>query len=360
MIRFEHISKVYDNATPHKDVNGVINKGDVVTIIGPSGTGKSTLLRMINGLEKPTSGKVFFDGEEITAPGYDIIKLRRKVGMIFQSFNLFNNLSVLDNLVVPQIDILKIDKNTARDKALETLKKVGLERQADRMPEQLSGGQKQRVAIARALVMEPEVILFDEPTSALDPTMVNEVENAIKWLASNNTTMVIVTHDMKFAREVSTRIFYMDQGEIYEEGTPEEIFDHPKRSRTKAFVSNEKVLDLNIDGTKCNPDQLTDSIREFCSSQKLDERHSYNIVSVFEELVLQCILSHKKDAKVAFSVFFNGEFLEYKVKFDGERYDPLEEDSISIRIINGNIANYSYRYHSQSDKPNSLKFNSRQ
>ena len=360
MIRFEHISKVYDNATPHKDVNGVINKGDVVTIIGPSGTGKSTLLRMINGLEKPTSGKVFFDGEEITAPGYDIIKLRRKVGMIFQSFNLFNNLSVLDNLVVPQIDILKIDKNTARDKALETLKKVGLERQADRMPEQLSGGQKQRVAIARALVMEPEVILFDEPTSALDPTMVNEVENAIKWLASNNTTMVIVTHDMKFAREVSTRIFYMDQGEIYEEGTPEEIFDHPKRSRTKAFVSNEKVLDLNIDGTKCNPDQLTDSIREFCNSQKLDERHSYNIVSVFEELVLQCILSHKKDAKVAFSVFFNGEFLEYKVKFDGERYDPLEEDSISIRIIKGNIADYSYRYHSQSDKPNSLKFNSRQ
>ena len=359
MIRFEHISKVYEDATPHKDVNGVINKGDVVTIIGPSGTGKSTLLRMINGLEKPTSGRIYFDGEEITAPDYDIIKLRRKIGMIFQSFNLFNNLSVLDNLVVPQIDILKLDKITAREKALENLKKVGLDRQANKMPSQLSGGQKQRVAIARALVMEPEVILFDEPTSALDPTMVNEVENTIKWLASNNTTMVIVTHDMKFAKEVSTRIFYMDEGEIYEEGTPEEIFEHPKRSRTKAFVSNEKVLDLNIDGTKINPEHINDTIKDFCKSQKLDESYLYNITSVFEELVLQCILSYKKDAKIHFSVFFNGEFLEYKVKFNGDRHDPLDEDSISVRIIKSNISNYSFRYHPQSDKPNSLKFNSK-
>ena len=359
MIRFEHISKVYENATPHKDVNGVINKGDVVTIIGPSGTGKSTLLRMINGLEKPTSGKIYFDGEEITAPDYDIVKLRRKIGMIFQSFNLFNNLNVLDNLVVPQIDILKTDRNTARDKAMKALKKVGLDRQADRMPHQLSGGQKQRVAIARALVMDPEVILFDEPTSALDPTMVNEVENAIKWLASNNTTMVIVTHDMKFAREVSTRIFYMDLGEIYEEGTPEEIFDHPKRSRTKAFIANEKVLDINISGSNCNAEQHMNSIRDFCKSQKLDDNNTYNITSVFEELVLQCILSHKKDANVVFSVFFNGEFLEYKIKFNGDRYDPMEEDSISIRIINSNIRNYSYHFHQQSDKPNSLKFNSK-
>ena len=358
MIRFEHVSKVYDNATPHKDVNGVINKGDVVTIIGPSGTGKSTLLRMINGLDKPTSGKVFFNNEEITAKDYDIIKLRRKIGMIFQSFNLFNNLSVLDNLVVPQIDILHTDVDVAKDKALQTLKKVGLERQADRMPDQLSGGQKQRVAIARALVMEPEVILFDEPTSALDPTMVNEVENTIKWLAANNTTMVIVTHDMKFAREVSTRIFYMDQGEIYEEGTPKEIFDHPKRSRTKAFISNQKVLDLSISGEAYDFEQIENSIKDFCKSQKLDGKHVYNITSVFEELVMQCILSRKKDAKVAFSVFYNGEFLEYKIKFDGERYDPLEEDSIPVRIISSNIRNYSYRFHSQSDRPNSLKFNS--
>ena len=359
MIRFEHISKVYEDATPHKDVNGVINKGDVVTIIGPSGTGKSTLLRMINGLEKPTSGRIYFDGEEITAPDYDIIKLRRKIGMIFQSFNLFNNLNVLDNLVVPQIDILKTGKNTAREKALETLKKVGLDRQADRMPDQLSGGQKQRVAIARALVMEPEVILFDEPTSALDPTMVNEVENTIKWLAENNTTMVIVTHDMKFAREVSTRIFYMDQGEIYEEGTPEEIFENPKRSRTKAFITNEKVLDININGEEFNLNQINSSIRDFCRSQKLSDDNTYNLSSVFEELVLQCILSHKKNAVIAFSVFFNGEFLEYKIKFDGDRYDPLAEDSISARIVNSNVKDYSYRYHPQSDKPNSLKFNSR-
>lgn len=358
MIRFEHISKVYENATPHKDVNGVINDGEVVAIIGPSGTGKSTLLRMINGLETPTSGKIFFDEEEITAPDYDMTSLRRKVGMIFQSFNLFNNMSVLDNLVVPQLDILQIDKQTAREHALDALKKVGLDKHAMRMPNQLSGGQKQRVAIARALVMNPGVILFDEPTSALDPTMVGEVENTIKWLAQSGTTMVIVTHDMKFVREVATKIFYMDEGEIYEEGTPEEIFDHPKRSRTKAFVSNEKVLDLIINGRNFDFAVLNQNIDEYCQSQHLEKFFHYNIKSVLEELVVQVIFSHKKDANVLFSVFFNGEKLEYKIKFDGTKYDPFTEDNLSIKILNGNISEYSYRYHEQATRPNSLKFNS--
>ena len=358
MIRFEHISKVFNNSMPHKDVNGVINDGDVVTIIGPSGTGKSTLLRMINGLEKPTSGKIFIDDEEITAPGYNMTNLRRKVGMIFQSFNLFNNMSVLDNLVVPQLDILRIDKHTAKKKALEALKKVGLDNHANRMPSKLSGGQKQRVAIARALVMNPEVILFDEPTSALDPTMVSEVENTIKWLAESGTTMVIVTHDMKFAREVSNRIFYMDQGEIYEEGTPEEIFDHPRRSRTKAFVTNEKVLDLIISGADYDFEQLMRTVDEYGSTQHLPKLFRYNLQCVLEELVIQQIFTHKKDASVFFSVFFNGEKLEYKVKFDGDRYDPFEEDSLSVKILNDAVSAYSYRFHEQAERPNSLKFNS--
>ena len=359
MIRFEHISKVYENTAPHKDVNGVIHKGDVVAIIGPSGTGKSTLLRMINGLEKPSSGKIYFDGEEITAPGYDITSLRRKVGMIFQSFNLFNNMSVLNNLVVPQQDILKTDTETARKNALEALKKVGLEKHADRMPVQLSGGQKQRVAIARALVMNPDVILFDEPTSALDPTMVGEVENTIKWLADSGTTMVIVTHDMNFVREVANRIFYMDEGEIYEEGTPEEIFDHPKRSRTKAFVSNIKVLDLVIDEKNYDFERLNEAINEFCHNQHLDRATQYNIQSVMEELVVQEIFSRSDDASVLFSVFFNGTKLEYKVKFDGAQFDPLTEDTLSIKILRSMIDNYSYRFHEQAQRPNSLKFNSR-
>ncbi len=358
MIRFEHISKVYEDAAPHKDVNGEINEGDVVAIIGPSGTGKSTLLRMINGLEKPTSGKIYFNGEDITAPDCDMTALRRKIGMIFQSFNLFNNMSVLDNLVVPQLDVIGTDKYEAREKALEALKKVGLDKFADRMPSQLSGGQKQRVAIARALVMNPQVILFDEPTSALDPTMVGEVENTIKWLAESGTTMVIVTHDMKLVREVANKIFYMDEGEIFEEGTPEEIFEHPKRSRTKAFVSNERVLDLVLEKNSYDFSQLTRNIDEYCTSQHLQKLFRHNIHSVMEELVVQTLFSRKTIESALFSVFFNGEKLEYKVKFDGPKFDPLTEDTLSIKILNSMISNYSYRFHEQADRPNSLKFNS--
>lgn len=359
MIRFEHVRKEFPDATPHKDINGVIYDGDIVSIIGPSGTGKSTLLRMINGLEKPTSGKIFVDDEEITADDYDFTKLRRKVGMIFQSFNLFNNLTVLDNLVLPQIDILKIDKKTARDKALDILKKMGLDTHGNKMPSQLSGGQKQRVAIARSLVMNPKIILFDEPTSALDPTMVSEVENTIKWLSSSNITMVIVTHDMKFAREISNRIFYMDQGEIYEEGTPEEIFDHPKRSRTKAFISNQKLIDILIDGQDYDFDNIKKRLEDYGSSQKLDSNLTHNMLMVFEELVVQTILSHRKDAIVSMSLFYDGDEIEYKIKFNGERFDPMMLDSnLSIIILKNNINNYSYQFHENAENGNSLKFTS--
>ena len=356
MIRFEHIRKEYPDATPHKDVNGVINDGDVVTIIGPSGTGKSTLLRMINGLEKPTSGKIFIDDEEITAKDYDFTRLRRKIGMIFQSFNLFNNLTVLDNLVVPQVDILKIDKKTAKEKALEILKKMGLDAHENKMPSQLSGGQKQRVAIARSLVMNPEIILFDEPTSALDPAMVSEVENTIKWLTESKITMVIVTHDMKFARDVSTKIFYMDQGEIYEEGTPEEIFDNPKRSRTKAFVSNQKLIDIMIDGSDYNFENIKKRLEDYGKTQKLDSRYIHNMFLVFEELIVQTILSHKQDALVSLSLFYDGKDLEYKVKFNGDKYDPMIDDNLSMLIFKNSIDNYSYQFHEEAQRGNSLKF----
>jgi len=360
MIRFEHIRKEYENATPHKDVNGVINDGDIVTIIGPSGTGKSTLLRMINGLEKPTSGKIFYNDEEITAENYDYTKLRRKVGMIFQSFNLFNNCTVLDNLVVPQLDILKADKEQARKKAMDVLKKMGLDAHCNKMPSQLSGGQKQRVAIARALVMDPEVILFDEPTSALDPAMVYEVANTIKWLASFNTTMIIVTHDMAFARDVSTRIFYMDDGEIFEEGTPEEIFDHPKRSRTKAFVSNKRIVDILIDGSNYDFNKIKNQLNDYCESQKFSSSLTYHVTSVFEELIVQVVLTHKSDATVELSLYNNDEKLEYKIKYDGEPFNPYEEDeSLSMIIFKNIISNYSYQFHENAHRGNSLKFNSK-
>ena len=356
MIRFEHIRKEFENSTPHKDVNGVIYDGEVVTIIGPSGTGKSTLLRMINGLEKPTSGKIYINDDEITAPGYDLVSLRKRVGMIFQTFNLFNNMSVLNNLIVPQVDILKRDHAEAEQKAKDLLAKMGLDKCYHRMPSQLSGGQKQRAAIARTLVMDPEIILFDEPTSALDPTMVSEVESTIKWLVDGKKTMVLVTHDMNFAKDISTRIFYMDDGEIYEEGTPDEIFNHPKHSRTLAFITNQKILELVIDETDYNLNLINRKIDDYARAQNLDQSQVYSLHSIVEELVIQCVFTHFKDANVSVSVFPDEETLQYKVKYTGEPYNPFKENNLSMKIVNSYVSSVSYEYHKNSERKNSLKF----
>ena len=221
-------------------VNCEIEKGEVVVIIGPSGSGKSTFLRSLNLLEIPTDGQIVFNGEDITAPKTNINKHRQKMGMVFQHFNLFPNMTVLGNMTSAPVKILKKPKEEAEAKALELLDRVGLKDRADAYPSQLSGGQKQRVAIVRALCMEPEVMLFDEPTSALDPEMVGEVLDVMKSLASQGMTMVVVTHEMGFAKEVGSRVIFFDEGVIQEEGTPEEIFQNPKSERLKSFLS--KVL----------------------------------------------------------------------------------------------------------------------
>lgn len=222
------------------NVSAGIKSGEVVVIIGPSGSGKSTFLRSLNLLEMPTSGSVIFEGKEITDPKTDINVHRRKMGMVFQQFNLFPHMNVLDNLTLGPIKLLKKSKSEAEKNALELLDRVGLKDRADAYPSQLSGGQKQRVAIVRALCMNPDVMLFDEPTSALDPEMVGEVLDVMKSLAEGGMTMVVVTHEMRFAREVGKRVIFMADGAIVEEGTPSEIFDNPKNDRTKAFL--EKVL----------------------------------------------------------------------------------------------------------------------
>lgn len=222
------------------NVSAGIKSGEVVVIIGPSGSGKSTFLRSLNLLEMPTSGSVIFEGKEITDPKTDINVHRRKMGMVFQQFNLFPHMNVLDNLTLGPIKLLKKSKAEAEKNALELLDRVGLKDRADAYPSQLSGGQKQRVAIVRALCMIPDVMLFDEPTSALDPEMVGEVLDVMKSLADGGMTMVVVTHEMRFAREVGKRVIFMADGAIVEEGTPSEIFDNPKNDRTKAFL--EKVL----------------------------------------------------------------------------------------------------------------------
>jgi len=221
-------------------VNCEINKGEVVVIIGPSGSGKSTFLRSLNLLEIPTNGEIIFNGTDITAPKTNINKHRQKMGMVFQHFNLFPNMTVLKNMTSAPVTILKKSKEEAEKKALELLDRVGLKDRADAYPSQLSGGQKQRVAIVRALCMEPDVMLFDEPTSALDPEMVGEVLDVMKELAAEGMTMVVVTHEMGFAREVATRVIFMDEGIIQEDGTPEEIFDNPKCERLKSFLG--KIL----------------------------------------------------------------------------------------------------------------------
>ena len=237
IIKINHLRKSFGENEVLKDISMDIHKGEVVTIIGSSGSGKSTFLRCINLLEKPTGGEIMYNGENILAPKYNLPKYRTNVGMVFQSFNLFNNMNVLENCMSGQTTVLKRNKDEARKVALENLEKVGMERYIEAKPSQLSGGQKQRVAIARALSMDPDVMLFDEQTSALDPEMVGEVLNTIQDLAHTGLTMIIVTHEMEFAKDVSDRVIFMDKGVVAEEGTSDDIFVHPKEERTKEFLS---------------------------------------------------------------------------------------------------------------------------
>ena len=240
MINVKNLHKYFGDNQVLKGIDETIKKGEVVVVIGPSGSGKSTFLRCLNLLEVPTDGEIIFEGNNITDKNININEIREKMGMVFQQFNLFPHKTVLENLTIAPINVKKKSKDEAINKANDLLKMVGLVDKADAYPSSLSGGQKQRIAIARALAMEPDVMLFDEPTSALDPEMVGEVLSVMKQLAKEGMTMVVVTHEMGFAREVGDRIIFMDGGKIVEQGTPKEIFDNPKNARTKDFLS--KVL----------------------------------------------------------------------------------------------------------------------
>ena len=242
LFEIKDLQKKFGSLTVFDGLSETICKGDVVVIIGPSGGGKSTFIRCLNLLEQPTAGKIYFEGEDITAKGFDVNRHRQKVGMVFQQFNLFNNLTVLENITISLTKVKKQSEEESKEKALKLLKRVGLEDKANAYPSQLSGGQKQRIAIVRALAMEPDVLLFDEPTSALDHEMVGEVLQVISDLARDGITMVVVTHEMGFARKVGTRVLFMDGGQIAEQGTPEEIFEHPQNARTKEFLS--KVINV--------------------------------------------------------------------------------------------------------------------
>lgn len=240
MIKINNLHKNFGELNVLKGIDEHIEKGEVVVVIGPSGSGKSTFLRCINLIEKPTNGHIWIENEEITSTEVDVNKIRQKVGMVFQSFNLFPHMTVMQNIILAPMDLKSMNKVKAEELAINLLEKVGLKDKAYEYPNKLSGGQKQRIAIARALAMNPDVMLFDEPTSALDPEMVKEVLDVMKELAHMGMTMVVVTHEMGFAKEVGTRLLFMDEGKILEQGKPREVFENPKNDRTKLFLS--KIL----------------------------------------------------------------------------------------------------------------------
>ena len=237
ILEIKHLGKSFGTHEVLRDIDFTVNKGDVTSIIGASGSGKSTLLRCINLLENPTSGEILYHGENVVNRGFNVPAYRSRVGMVFQSFNLFNNMTVLENCIVGQVKVLKKSKEEAQKHAMYYLEKVGMAPYINAKPRQISGGQKQRVAIARALAMDPEVLLFDEPTTALDPEMVGEVLSVMQDLAQEGMTMLVVTHEMAFARDVSNHVVYMNQGVICEEGTPEEVFGNPQKQETKDFLA---------------------------------------------------------------------------------------------------------------------------
>jgi polar amino acid transport system ATP-binding protein len=340
MISIRHLKKAYPNVTPFFDVNVEIAKGEVISIIGPSGTGKSTLLRCLNLLETPTAGEIIVDGEVITAKGADISAVRRKMGMVFQSFNLFSHLTVIENIMLGPVDLLKLSRQEAYDEGMNLLNTVGLGEKAFNYPDELSGGQKQRVGIARALAMKPEIILFDEPTSALDPTMVSEVLTVIRSLAREGLAMMIVTHEMKFARDVSTRIFYMDEGGIYEDGSPEQIFDAPQRERTRIFVKRLKTFEREIKSPTFDFIEVSAAIEEFGRKQLLPQRQVNNLQMVFEELCVQTLLGRGTEVlplKFSASVSEMDGLCEAAIFYSGPSFDPFieQENELSIRMVRG-------------------------
>ena len=351
MITIEHLKKEYPNVTPLKDLNAVINKGDVISIIGPSGTGNSTLLRCLNRLENPTSGKIIFNGEEITSPKCRINLVRRKMGMVFQSFNLFSNLTIIENIMTGPVKLLGKTRQEAYDEGMKLLKRVGLAEKALNLPQELSGGQKQRVAIARAIAMNPEVLLFDEPTSALDPTMVGEVLQVIKKLASEGMTMLIVTHEMKFARDVSNRVFYLDEGGIYEEGTPDKIFNNPGKEKTRVFIKRLKQLSLKIDSGDYDFIEATNKLAAFCTNNMISSKLSRNVQLAFEEMIQENLIPYGETYYNIYPVNILTEYsdsdetLVMDVTYSGAKYDPFSEvDFLSAQIVNKltNSVKYSY------------------
>jgi polar amino acid transport system ATP-binding protein len=353
MIEVRHLKKSFGELDVLKDISKIIYKGDIISIIGPSGTGKSTFLRCLNLLERPTGGEILIDGVDILDKKADVSALRRKMGMVFQSFNLFEHLSIMENLIIGQMKLLKRSREESEKRGMELLRMVGLAEKADAMPSQLSGGQKQRVAIARCLSMDPQIILFDEPTSALDPTMVSEVLGVMRALAKEGMTMAVVTHEMGFARDVSNRVFFMSGGYISEEGTPEQIFDNPKEEETRIFINRICNYNYNIMSKDYDLYELNGEIEQFCNKYFFSEEQRYNILILVEEMLNNLPIVQVSDAQkknsleaqqrapiIEFTIEFSEKTKEILLKFRQNYWEQSilgsdNTDKLSLSIING-------------------------
>jgi len=351
MIKVRNLSKHYGDLVVLKDINADIEKGEVISIIGPSGTGKSTFLRCLNLLETPTGGQIFIDEIPLLDKKTDVPKLRQRMGMVFQSFNLYSHLSILENLTLGPIKLLGKSRAEANKKAVELLKLVGLAEKVYNFPDELSGGQKQRVAIARCMAMEPEILLFDEPTSALDPTMVSEVLAVIRRLAKEGITMVIVTHEMEFARSISTRVFYMDEGLIYEEGSPQQIFGNPQKEKTKAFINRIRSLNFHITSKNYDLYAIQAEMEAFCEKHTLSTKVTGYVMLIVEEVLL--LLSDYSDVNLNLSYSEKDGSLELVCESAGTPVNPLEEgvleDNIGLLLIRARCQTVDYNYQNQKN-----------
>ena len=352
LIEVKGLCKSFDGLSVLHDVNLTVEQGERIAIIGGSGCGKSVFLRSLERLHPIDAGQIFIDGQEITAKRADVDKIRRSMGMVYQKFHLFSEMDVMDNLCLAPVRLLGMKRQEAEEKAMELLSMVGLSSRAHSWPAVLSGGQQQRIAICRCLMMEPKVLLFDEPTSALDPTMVGEVLAVIRMLVKRDMTMLIVTHEMNFAREVATRVLFLADGGIYEQGTPEEIFDYPKREKTIAFIRKIKIFSFEITEKSFDLMKLQGGIQTFSEKYGLDAARAYRLQICCEELVYE-MLSHcypgteKTDLLLDISYAEADQAMKIKLSCTGAEYDPFSQadDGLSIIILKkvAKIIVYSYK-----------------
>lgn len=358
MIRVEKLSKAFGSLQVLQDVNLTVEKGERIVIIGGSGCGKSVFLRCMDHLETPDEGAVFIGNDELTSNQADLNRIRRKVGMVYQGFHLFSHMNVLDNITLAPIKLLGLSRGEAEKKAEALLKMVGLESKKHTMPDVLSGGQKQRIAIVRCLAMEPEVMLFDEPTSALDPTMVDEVLATLRLLAKQGMTMVIVTHEMDFAKEIATRVLYMDERGIYEEGTPQEIFNAPKKKKTRDFIHKMKYFFWRIESRDFDLMKLQGNIRSFASRYGLDERRANRLQLCTEELIYEMLNYGQPDEppdmqiQISFDERDKCAVIEFCCR--GSKYDPFEVESedeihLGVTILKNTAKRLEHYYDGESN-----------